>query len=136
MLGLELEALPAKQKHPKDCEALHSDSPAFKKFISSQSKKAGSNTVGQHNDCNATNVEQLTWKRDVGMMGSFRVPVNSCQASTMFSGDLSPLTPSAHLTAPADGTSTCSNFNCWLSVCLRCNCLPGVPYVLREPSPH
>ena len=34
----------------------------------------------------ATNVEQLTWKRDVGMMGSFRVPVNSCQASTMFSG--------------------------------------------------
>ena len=29
---------------------------------------------------------QLTWKREVGMMGSFRVPVNSCQASTMFSG--------------------------------------------------
>lgn len=28
----------------------------------------------------------LTWKRDVGMMGSLRVPVNSCQASTMFSG--------------------------------------------------
>ena len=29
---------------------------------------------------------ELTWNRDVGMMGSFRVPVNSCQASTMFSG--------------------------------------------------
>ena len=29
---------------------------------------------------------KLTWKRAVAMMGSFRVPVNSCQASTMVSG--------------------------------------------------
>ena len=29
---------------------------------------------------------KLTWKRAVAMIGSFRVPVNSCQASTMVSG--------------------------------------------------
>ena len=58
------------KRQPKDCEALHSDSPAFKKIISSGSKKAGSNTVRQHNDVSPS-------ANTLGRQPALRLPVLS-----------------------------------------------------------